>query len=57
MCPFCIATAAWIAAGVVSTGGVAAFGLTTLLSRNAAEEIRPTTESKEVRNEHHSDRN
>jgi len=28
MCPFCIATAVWIAAGAVSTGGVSALALT-----------------------------
>ena len=27
MCPFCMATAVWIAAGVVSTGGVSALAV------------------------------
>jgi hypothetical protein len=30
MCPACIATAAWIAAGAVSTGGISALVLSTL---------------------------
>lgn len=29
MCPICIATAAWIAAGVTSTGGVSALAVST----------------------------
>jgi hypothetical protein len=35
MCPFCIATAAWIAAGVVSTGGVSAFAVVKVLNKKA----------------------
>ena len=37
MCPFCIATAAWIVAGVVSTGGVSALAITTIRNKNARE--------------------
>jgi len=37
MCPFCMATAAWIAAGVVSTGGVSALAVTKLWNRKARE--------------------
>jgi len=37
MCPFCIATAAWIAAGVVSTGGVSALAVTTIWNKKARE--------------------
>jgi hypothetical protein len=28
MCPFCISTAVWLAAGVVSTGGISALAVT-----------------------------
>jgi hypothetical protein len=34
MCPVCIATAAWIAAGATSTGGVSALVLSKFRSRN-----------------------
>jgi hypothetical protein len=34
MCPVCIATAAWIAAGVTSTGGASALVLSKFRSRN-----------------------
>ena len=47
MCPFCIATAAWMAAGAVSTGGLTAFILKkTLTGRNAKNNptISPTKE-------------
>jgi len=37
MCPFCIGTAVWIAAGVVSTGGVSALAVTKLWSKKARE--------------------
>ena len=37
MCPFCIGTAVWIAAGVVSTGGVSALAVTKLWNRKAHE--------------------
>jgi hypothetical protein len=37
MCPFCIATAAWIAAGVVSAGGASALAVAKLWNSNARE--------------------
>ena len=40
MCPFCIGTAVWIAAGAVTTGGVSALAITKLIhkkSRQSAE--------------------
>jgi hypothetical protein len=37
MCPFCVATAAWIAAGVVSTGGVSALAVAKIWNRKARE--------------------
>jgi len=37
MCPFCLATAVWIAAGVVSTGGVSALAVAKLRNNQARE--------------------
>jgi hypothetical protein len=37
MCPFCIGTAIWIAAGAVTTGGVSALAITKLWNKNAQE--------------------
>jgi hypothetical protein len=37
MCPFCIGTAVWIAAGVVSTGGISALAVTKFWNKNARE--------------------
>jgi hypothetical protein len=44
MCPFCIATAVWIAAGAVSTGGVSALAITRLTQKKPqlSEPIDPT---------------
>ena len=33
MCPFCIGTALWIAAGAVTTGGVSALAITKLWNK------------------------
>jgi hypothetical protein len=33
MCPFCISTAAWIAAGVVSTGSISALAAAKIWNR------------------------
>ena len=41
MCPMCIATAAWIAAGTTSTGGLSAMVLKRLRRKNQ----EPTTET------------
>jgi hypothetical protein len=38
MCPFCMATAVWIAAGVVSTGGVSALAVVKLLNNRTREQ-------------------
>ena len=37
MCPFCIATAVWIAAGTVSTGGLSAFAVAKVLNKKTRE--------------------
>jgi hypothetical protein len=34
MCPFCLGTMAWIAAGVLSTGGISALAVSTLRGRH-----------------------
>jgi hypothetical protein len=46
MCPFCLATAAWIAAAAVSTGGMTALVVKKVASGRAASNI-PATPSKE----------
>jgi hypothetical protein len=33
MCPFCIGTALWIAAGAITTGGVSALAVTKLWNK------------------------
>jgi len=47
MCPFCLATAAWIAAAAVSTGGVTALAIRKLATDRAANSISTNTTSKE----------
>jgi hypothetical protein len=42
MCPVCITTAALIAGGVTSTGGLAAIAMRKLGGKNALENPRPT---------------
>jgi hypothetical protein len=37
MCPFCIATSVWIAAGAVSAGGVSALAAVKLWNKKANE--------------------
>ena len=37
MCPFCIGTAVWIAAGALSTGGVSTLAVAKILNRKARE--------------------
>jgi hypothetical protein len=37
MCPFCIGTAVWIAAGAVATGGVSALAVTKFWNKRADE--------------------
>jgi hypothetical protein len=50
MCPVCLATAAWIAAAAVSTGGVTAFAIRKVVTRNPANNFPTVTPSKE---DHH----
>lgn len=38
MCPFCIGTAVWIAAGAVTTGGVSALAVAKFWTKKAREE-------------------
>jgi hypothetical protein len=38
MCPFCIGTAVWIAAGAVTTGGVSALAVAKFWNRKAREQ-------------------
>ncbi len=42
MCPACIATAAWIAAGAGSAGGLTAFVFTRRRSRKEAKNSEPS---------------
>jgi hypothetical protein len=37
MCPFCIGTAVWIAAGAVTTGGVSAIAVAKLWNKKSLE--------------------
>jgi hypothetical protein len=37
MCPFCVATALWIAAGVGATGGLSAFAVAKLRNNHVPE--------------------
>jgi hypothetical protein len=39
MCPACVASAAWLAAGVTSTGGLTALVARVLRSKNDAESV------------------
>ena len=48
MCPACIASAAWIAAGAASTGGIAAVVLGRLRGRNDSKEAMNTQPIKET---------
>jgi hypothetical protein len=50
MCPLCLATVAWIAAGATSTGGISAL----VVSRFRSKDREPATklENKEPQNEH-----
>jgi hypothetical protein len=38
MCPFCIATSVWIAAGAVSAGGVSALAVAKIWNRKTREQ-------------------
>jgi hypothetical protein len=50
MCPVCIATAAWIAASAVSTGGLTAFVLKKMVTGKTVHNIPVTSPSKEDHN-------
>jgi hypothetical protein len=50
MCPVCLATAAWIAAAAVSTGGMTALVLNKAATNRAANNISATKSKKE---DHH----
>ena len=43
MCPFCLATAAWIAAAAVSTGGMTALVVKRVASSNAVDDSSTIT--------------
>jgi hypothetical protein len=45
MCPFCVATAAWIAAGAVSVGGSSVFAVAKLRLKNQSARVRGQGES------------
>ncbi|HEY1901845.1 MAG TPA: hypothetical protein VGG56_05410 [Terracidiphilus sp.] len=55
MCPFCLATAAWVAAAAVSTGGLAALVLKKAATGSAAKPIPATTPAtiKSTKEDHH----
>ena len=46
MCPACIATAAWIAAGTVSTGGISALVVTTFRGKKLRDENQDSITNK-----------
>jgi hypothetical protein len=49
MCPVCIATAAWIATGATSAGGLATLAIRKLRARDSAQATPPQLQSKEDR--------
>jgi hypothetical protein len=46
MCPACIATAAWIVAGTVSTGGISALVVSSFRGKKHGEKRELTTDHK-----------
>ena len=50
MCPFCLATAAWVAAATISTGGITALVLKRTVADRAASNNSNNSPSKE---DHH----
>ncbi len=48
MCPFCLATAAVVAAGATSSGGLAALVTGKLLRKSDRKHLTQDTETKEV---------
>jgi hypothetical protein len=49
MCPVCLATAAWIAAAAVSTGGIGALAIKNLVTRKTASITETAPSTKEDR--------
>jgi hypothetical protein len=49
MCPACLATAAWIAAAAVSTGGIATLTIKKFATSKAVNTISTNTPTKEDR--------
>jgi len=47
MCPFCIGTALWIAAGAVTTGGVSALAVNKLWNRTSHEREQGGTNAEQ----------
>jgi hypothetical protein len=50
MCPVCLATAAWIVAATVSTGGITALAINKVVTRQSQNNFPTVTPSKE---DHH----
>lgn len=48
MCPACIATAAWIAAGTASTGGISALVVSSFRGKKLREEKPDLTTNKKI---------
>lgn len=48
MCPACIATVAWIAAGTTSTGGISALVVSSFRGKKLRGEKQDLTTSKEI---------
>ena len=51
MCPECIASAAWVAAGVSSTGGLSLMVATLLRSKRSAQRISSDQEKNKTQKE------
>ena len=51
MCPFCFATAAWIAVGITSTGGISALAISAL-RRNQRPDNRNQEQGESDGQEH-----
>jgi hypothetical protein len=52
MCPFCLATAAVVAASATGSGGLAALITGKLLRKSARKRFTQTTDTKEVQHGH-----
>jgi hypothetical protein len=56
MCPFCLATMGLIAAGVASSGGLAALVVKVSRKKNGAGEIVPNSNKRRNQDAHEHDR-